>query len=177
MSDLSEPYVVLTERLELRAVGPADLDALYAINSDVAVWRHVPEGRHTSPAVTEAWIGRSADCWQSDGVSYWMARLRGSGTVVGVGGIQRQNPGFWNLYYRLAPAHWGNGYATELSRAAIRVAGQRDPALPVIAWIHAHNAGSRAVAARLGFHDYGLRPEPWKHEPMHAYADRDPSLG
>jgi RimJ/RimL family protein N-acetyltransferase len=43
----------------------------------------------------------------------------------------------------------------------------------VIAWIQAHNTGSRAVAERLGLHDYGLRPEPWKGEPMHAHADRE----
>ncbi|QZY14162.1 GNAT family N-acetyltransferase [Streptomyces decoyicus] len=92
---------------------------------------------------------------------------------VSLGGAQRQNPGFWNLYYRLAHDSWGYGYATEISRAAIRIAGQHSPELPVVAWIHAHNTGSRAVAERLGLRDYGLRPEPGKGEPMHAYADRD----
>lgn len=173
MSDDREPYLVLTERLELRAVGPEDLADLYAVNSDPAVWRHDPGGRHTSPGVTEAWIGRHTDRWTSDGVSYWMARHRESGELIGVGGAQHQKPGFWNLYYRLARAHWGYGYATEISRAAVRIARERDPELPVIAWIHAHNTGSRAVAERLGLHDYGLRPEPWRGEPMHAYADRE----
>ncbi|MFB7663250.1 GNAT family N-acetyltransferase [Kitasatospora sp. NPDC056138] len=177
MTDPSVPQPVLTERLELRAVGPADLAALYAITSDPATWRHHPEGRHTAPGVTERWIERCTEHRESTGVSYWMARLRSDGTVVGVGGAQRQNPGFWNLYYRLAPAHWGNGYATELCRAAIRTAVRQDPDLPVVAWIHAHNTASRAVAARLGLRDLGLRPEPWKHEPMHAYADRDLTFG
>ncbi|MGK4585155.1 GNAT family N-acetyltransferase [Kitasatospora sp. HPMI-4] len=173
MIELSEPYRVLTDRLELRAVTAADLADLYAVNSDPEVWRHYPEGRHTSPEVTERWIERCVEHWESTGVSYWTARLRDSGEVVGVGGAQFQRPGFWNLYYRLARAHWGNGYATEFSRAAMRIAVRHDPGLPVIAWIHAHNAGSRALAARLGLRDLGLRPEPWKHEPMHAYADRD----
>ncbi|MFE6687646.1 GNAT family N-acetyltransferase [Streptomyces sp. NPDC057743] len=172
MSNDREPYLVLTERLELRVVGPEDLDALYTLNSDPEVWRHDPAGRHTSPVITKAWIERCTDHWESDGLSYWMARHRNTGELIGVGGAQRHEPGFWNLYYRLAHAHWGKGYATEISRAAVRVAGQHDPELPVVAWILAHNTGSRAVAERLGLHDYGLRPEPGKSEPMHAYADR-----
>ncbi|WP_281179964.1 GNAT family N-acetyltransferase [Streptomyces catenulae] len=132
-----------------------------------------PRGPPRWPDVTEAWIGRCTDRWESDGVSYWMARHRDTGELIGVGGAQRQHPGFWNLYYRLVPTHLGKGYATEISRAAIRTAGQHDPELPVIAWIHARNTGSRAVAERLGLHDYGLRPEPGKREPMHAYADRE----
>ncbi|MFC9236365.1 GNAT family N-acetyltransferase [Streptomyces decoyicus] len=98
MSDDREPDLVLTERLELRRVGPEDLDAPYALNSGPAVWRHLPEGRHTGPGDTEARIERCTGRWESDGVSYWMARHRESGEVTGVGGAQRQNPGFWNLY-------------------------------------------------------------------------------
>jgi RimJ/RimL family protein N-acetyltransferase len=173
MSDDREPYLVLTDRLELRRVGETDLDALYGLNSDPAVWTHHPEGRHTAPGVTGAWIDRCAGRWESEGVSYWIARHRETGELIGVGGAQRQNPGFWNLYYRLVRAHWGHGYATEISRAAIRVAGRHDPGIPVIAWVDARNTGSRAVAERLGLHDHGLRPEPWKGELMHAYADRD----
>lgn len=173
MSDDHEPDRVSTERLELRRVGPDDLDALYALNSDPAVWRHLPEGRHTDPSATEAWIERCTGHWEKDGVSYWMARHQETGEVIGVGGAERQDPGFWNLYYRLAHDSWGKGYATEISRAAMRIAEQHGPELPVIAWIHAHNKGSRGVAERLGLHDYGLRPEPRMGEPMHAYADRD----
>ncbi len=176
MSEDREPYLVSTERLELRAVGPEDLDDLYTLNSDPDVWGHEPEGRHTDPGVTRDWIGRCTPRWESDGLSYWTARHRDTGELIGVGGVQRQNPGFWNVYYRLVRVHWGEGYATELSRTAIRMADRHSPQLPVIAWIHAHNAGSRAVAERLGLHDYGLRPDPWKGDPMHAYADREPTF-
>ncbi len=182
MSEDREPYLVLTERLELRVIVTEDLDALHTLNSDPEVWRHYPEGRHSSPGVTEAWIARHRDQLTSGGVSYWMARHRETGELIGVGGAQRQGrhqgdgQGFWNLYYRLARVHWGHGYATEIARAAVRIAGQHAPELPVVALIHAHNAGSRAVAERLGLHDYGLRPDPWKGEPMHAYADREPTF-
>ncbi|GAB2687996.1 GNAT family N-acetyltransferase [Kitasatospora kifunensis] len=165
------PTAIATERLDLRAVHLDDLDALHEINRDPAVWRHQPAGRHAELAQTRDWIERAAARWP-EGLSYWTARLRGTQTVVGVGGVQAQGRGHWNLYYRLAPAHWGRGYATELSRAAIAAAHRQQPELPVFAWIHGHNAGSRAVAGRLGLIDHGLRLDPFLRELLHLYADR-----
>jgi len=173
MSEFSEPHRVLTDRLELLAVGPSDLDALHRINRDPRTWTHLPEGRHATPATTRDWIERAASRWHTDSLSYWTARLRTTGEVVGVGGAQRHQPGFWNLYYRLDPAHWGHGYATELSHAAQHAAHDHDPEIPLIAWVHAHNAASRAVASRLGLKDLGLRPDPAHGDPVHCYADRE----
>ncbi|GAA2824029.1 hypothetical protein GCM10010441_55580 [Kitasatospora paracochleata] len=173
MSDFGEPFHLLTDRLELRAVGPHDLDDLFRINTDPRTWAHLPEGRHASRATTAAWIERAAARWDTDRLSYWTARLRTTGDVVGIGGAQRHDPGFWNLYYRLDPVHWGHGYATELSRAALAAAAAHSLELPFIAWIHAHNTASRAVAGRLGLTDLGLRPDPANGDPMHCYADRE----
>ncbi|WP_327067832.1 GNAT family N-acetyltransferase [Kitasatospora sp. NBC_01250] len=166
------PGAVATERLDLRPVHLDDLDALHTINRDPEVWRHQPAGRHTGIAQTRDWIERAAARWEEEGSGYWTARLRTTGEVVGVGGVQVQGRGHWNLYYRLAPAHWGHGYATELSRAAIDAAHRRRPELPVFAWIHAHNTGSRAVAQRLGLIDHGLRLDPFLRELLHLHADR-----
>ena len=72
--------------------------------------------------------------------------------------------------------HWRNGYATELARAAQRAAESVDPALPLVAWIHEDNAASQGVARRLGLKDHGLlEAEHWKGQPMHYWADREPS--
>jgi RimJ/RimL family protein N-acetyltransferase len=92
-----------------------------------------------------------------------------------VGGVERR-PAFWNLYYSLAPAHWGHGYATEVARAAQSAARALDAGAPLVAWIHADNAASRGVARHLGLRDYGLRETGhWKGVPMHYWADRPPA--
>jgi RimJ/RimL family protein N-acetyltransferase len=163
---------VVTERLELHAVSMADLAPLFTINNDPATWVHAPEGRHTTADRTRVWIERAAARWRTDGLSYWSVRLRADGSTIGVGGVQRHADGNWNLYYRLAPAQWGCGYATELSRAAVDAAVAMDPEAPVVAWIIDQNVASRKVAERLGFKNYGERLDANDGVWRLAYADR-----
>lgn len=112
--------------------------------------------------------------WQRDRLSYWTVRLRDAPGIVGVGGAQRHQSGAWNLSYRLAAGHQGNGYATELSRAALEAARALAPDAACIAWIDAHNAPSRRVAERLALRDYGVRLDANDGQPRLAYCDREP---
>ena len=165
---------MLTGRHDLRAVGPADADALHPILGDPRNSRFLPGGALASPGDTRSWLGRFGASWERSGLGYWTVRLRADGTVIGVGGAERR-PEFWNLLYFLGRDHWGNGYATELARAALSAARSRDPALPLAAWIHEQNTASQAVARRLGLRDHGLREGGhWDGEPMHYWADRAP---
>ena len=168
---------VLTERLDLRAMTPGDLDALHPILSDPGNNVHIPEGPMESLAASRAWIERFSARWAAIGLGYWTARLRATGAVIGVGGAERR-PRFWNLYYLLHRDYWGCGYATELAGAARREAVAADPDVPVVAWVHRDNAASQAVARHLGLADYGqLEPQHWNGEPMHFWADRPPAAG
>jgi len=151
---------LLTDRLELRAFSVDDLDEVYRLMSDPRVWRHFPAGMHTSPRQSAAQLSREEGGWDLDGLGYWTAWLRDAdGTFAGVGGCRRHATTIWNLYYRIRPELQGNGYATELARAAIEAARVVDPALPVVASVLGHNAGSRAVATAVG-----LRPVVQREE-------------
>jgi RimJ/RimL family protein N-acetyltransferase len=164
---------VLTERLDLRPTDPAtDLDALFPIFSDPDGWWFDPESRHTERARTEAWLTRAAERFDEDGLSYWTVRRRDSATIIGVGGAQRQRTRAWNLNYRLATAHQGQGFATELGRAAQAEASARDASVPFIAWIAPHNTPSIKVAERLGLTNYGLHVDPSDGQQRLAWADR-----
>jgi RimJ/RimL family protein N-acetyltransferase len=166
---------VLTDRLDLRAVDPADVDSLHRLTSDPVHSDHRPGGPQETPESTRAWIDRFRGRWDVTGLSYWTVRLRATGKVIGVGGAEFR-PGFWNLFYLVDASVWGNGYATELARAAQRAAESVDPDLPLVAWIHEDNAASQAVARHLGLKDYGqLEADHWKGEPMHYWADREPA--
>ena len=67
-----------------------------------------------------------------------------------MGGAQRQNTGAWKLNYRTARSQQGQGFATELARAAYAAASEVDATVPFIAWIAEHNEPSLRVAERLG---------------------------
>jgi RimJ/RimL family protein N-acetyltransferase len=117
-------------------------------------------------------LERAAERFSVDGLSYWTVRCRDSGTIIGVGGAQRQRTRAWNLFYRIAAAHQGQGYATELGRAACAAASEIDSTVPLIAWIAEQNLPSRRVADRLGLTNYGLAIDPSDDLPRLAYADR-----
>lgn len=164
---------VVTDRLDLRRPDPSgDLDALFAIFSDPDSWWYEPESRHLNPDRTRDWLARAAARFDTDGLSYWTVRLCHGGEIIGVGGAQRQPSGAWNLNYRIATAHQGYGYATELARAARSAALAHDPSVPLIAWIAEHNVASRRVAEPLGLTNYGLAIDPSDDQQRLAYADR-----
>jgi RimJ/RimL family protein N-acetyltransferase len=159
-------------RLRLDPIAPADFTGLAPIFADPAGWWYDPAGRHADPEVTRHFIERAAARWSRDGLSYWTVRLRDSGAIVGVGGAQRHATGAWNISYRIATPQWGNGYATELGRAAIIAARAHDDSVACIAWVDEHNHPSRRVAERLGLIDRGLHVDRNDGATRIAYADR-----
>jgi RimJ/RimL family protein N-acetyltransferase len=170
---VSEFERVLTDRLDLRRPDPdADLEALFAIFSDPEGWWYDPDSRHTEPQRTRDWLTRAAARFDTDELSYWTVRRSDDAVIVGVGGAQRQSTRAWNLNYRIGAAHQGQGFATELARAAQTAAASVDPDVPFIAWIAEHNEPSRKVAQRLGLTNYGLGADPSDGERRLAYADR-----
>jgi RimJ/RimL family protein N-acetyltransferase len=117
-------------------------------------------------------LTRAASRFDADGLSYWTVRLRDNYTIIGVGGVQRQRTGAWNLNYRIHTDHQGQGLATEVARTALTLAAGFDDAVPAISWIAEHNIPSRRVAENLGLVNYGLEIDPSDHNPRLAYADR-----
>jgi RimJ/RimL family protein N-acetyltransferase len=163
---------VTTRRLSLRALQDADADDLFAITSDPRTWEHAPTGRHESIQTAREWIARARELWTLDGLSYWLVRLKNTDEVLGVGGVQRQKSGNWNLYYRFAPDAWGRGFATELGIAALESAHSHDGNAAVIAWVLPHNLASQRVAERLGLTNQGQHVDPSDGLIRLAYTDR-----
>jgi RimJ/RimL family protein N-acetyltransferase len=165
-----------TERLYLDAVTAADLDPMFQLHSDPEVWRHLPSGQHLDRERTRTFISNIQESWGGTGLGYWVARLAqqgpsragalGSGDFVGVGGCARRLGIVWNIYYRLAPAAWGCGYASEIVVAARSAAIDVDPDMPVVAYLLEHNVASKRTAERAGL------TLAWSG-PDHGNADRD----
>jgi RimJ/RimL family protein N-acetyltransferase len=166
------PGPTTTPRLRLTPMMVADAEELFEIFSDPAGWWYDPGGRHATLSETRFYCDRAWDRWESDGLSYWTARDRQTGAVVGCGGVQRHRTGTWNLAYRIAGERRREGLALELARAGLEAARDIDPAVPVIAWVDELNEPSRRLARRLGLIDRGLRIDANDGRPRIAYSDR-----
>lgn len=167
---------LLTPRLRLSRPSPADLDAVHTINADPRVWTHFPSLRHRELATTVAMMERWERSWNEAGLGSSVVRLRSTGDVIGNGGCTLLGGEVWNVGYRIAADHHGQGYATEIAGAAIERARAIDPDRPVIAFLVEHNHASARVAEKLGLHLVHRGPDAGNPDPSVmrlVYADRD----
>ena len=157
-----------TERLILRGRGAEDLEACVAINGDPRVMTYLgtpwpPERQRVHLA------GQMATDW-GPGLGYWsIFRREAPDDLLGWTGLVAVGDGRdIQIAYRLKPAAWGGGIATEAARR-ILAHGFETLALPsVVALIHPDNHASQAVIAKLGFARDGDYGDP----PQHLYRRR-----
>jgi RimJ/RimL family protein N-acetyltransferase len=150
------PDVLTTPRLRLTPLGVDDLAGVHALYSDPGTWRHLPGGRHTSPDQTERMLHDSDRSRAASGLGRWAVRLRAplpgtdlaGGALIGVASATLLDCGAHNLGYRLTPASWGSGLATEAATAVLAAAGAAD--LPVTARAVRANPASVRVLERIG---------------------------
>ncbi|MFN9030394.1 MAG: GNAT family N-acetyltransferase [Betaproteobacteria bacterium] len=161
-----------TPRLHLRAWQASDRAPFAAMGMDPEVMRCFPS------LLTRAASDKSIDAWQAQhaerGWSNWAIELRATGEFVGFAGLTvpvRQLPctPCVEIGWRLARAHWGQGYATEAAREALRI-GFEDLGLDeIVSFTAAVNARSWAVMERLGM----VRDDDFAHpalEPTHELS-------
>lgn len=152
---LSPDYPVLTERLLLRPLTPADVDAVHAYQSREDVCRYVPYSPRSRAEVAERLADpeRNRAVLDAEGQALTLAVvLRATDELVGDVML------FWHsaehrggeIGYVLNPAHHGHGYATEACRALLALAFDGLGLHRVIARIEARNEASARVLRRLG---------------------------
>jgi RimJ/RimL family protein N-acetyltransferase len=146
-----------TERLALREWRDQDREPFAALNADPHVAAHLsgPLDR----AASDAFIDRIVARWASDGHGLWAVERLDDSSFLGFIGLAA--PSFEAAFtpcvevgWRLAPAAWGHGYATEGARAALRF-GFDDLGLEeIVSFTIPDNVKSRAVMERVGMtHD------------------------
>ena len=146
--------VMLTPRLRLTPIGPADVEDLIVLFTDplVALW-------------TGPWdlAEDMATRWSVDGVGKWLARSRSDTALVGRGGFTRVDLDgelVLELGWAVRDALTGRGYATEIGRAALHWAAIHHPRTPVVAFTEVHNQASLAGMRHLGMQPSGAIRRP-----------------
>jgi RimJ/RimL family protein N-acetyltransferase len=147
-----------TDRLLLRPWRPAeDLDALAALNADPAVMRWVAPNRPLRREETADFLDRAIRHWDEHGFGLWalVPRREAGAGCVGFAGLAI--PSFLpavlpavEVGWRLAPAWWGRGLATEAARASLQFGFERLELRSIVSIVDEGNAASLRVAEKLG---------------------------
>jgi RimJ/RimL family protein N-acetyltransferase len=157
-----------TERLLLRPWRPAeDLDALAALNAAPEVMRFVAPNRPLTRAESAAQLDRFVAHWDEHGYGLWavVPRLEPGAGCIGFAGLAV--PSFLpailpavEVGWRLAPAFWGRGLATEAAGASVAFGFERLGLRSIVAVVEVGNARSMRVAEKLGMRASGHRGHP-----------------
>jgi RimJ/RimL family protein N-acetyltransferase len=168
-----------TDRLLLRAWRPAeDLDALVALNADADVMRWVTPNRPLRRDETADFLDRVIRHWDEHGFGLWALTPREEDAeCIGFAGLAI--PSFLpailpavEVGWRLAPARWGRGLATEAARASIAFGFERLGLRSIVAVVDARNERSLRVTEKLG-----MRPGPDRLHPVTRRRLRVMELG
>lgn len=141
-----------TERLVLRAWREEDLEPFAALNADPEVMRHFPST--LSRAESDALAARYQTHIDQHGFGRWAIERREDGAFLGHAGPMTMSPPHplapgAEMGWRLARAFWGQGYATEASRAAMDFCFEHIGLEQIVAFTSATNLPSQAVMERL----------------------------
>lgn len=146
-----------TERVLLRRWRPEDEAEMARINRQPEVGRHL--NRPVDDTAVAAFYGLMTSHWDSHGFGPWALESlepTSRGQFLGFAGLAFV-PAFLadagpapELGWRLDPAHWGRGLATEAATAARDDAFGRLALPDLISIIHPGNTRSQRVAAKLG---------------------------
>lgn len=138
----------------MRAPHEADRDWNFEQSSCPRTMTHLggPMEREVADAKWDKLLKLQAD----HGFSFWVMELKPTRERIGICGLKFFDadgatlPGEIEVGYRLAPAHWGQGYAKEAAAAALDFAFTRLDAPRVVALTSEANSASWGLMRRLG---------------------------
>jgi RimJ/RimL family protein N-acetyltransferase len=154
--DQSVRVVLETERMLLRRFTTADADLLAALYGDARVMRFItPEPLSFAEVKQEILPGYLREYRElADGLGSFAAVEKETGRLVGRFSLKPANSyglaGGTELGYRLFPAFWGRGLASEGARALIDSAFERLHLDRIVATTMADNTGSWRVLEKCG---------------------------
>jgi RimJ/RimL family protein N-acetyltransferase len=148
--------VLETERMLLRRFADADAAPLAALYGDPRVMQFVttkpPSRADVESAILPAYLLEYGEL--ADGLGSFAALEKATGQLAGRFSLKPAHSyglsGGTELGYRLYPAFWGRGLATEGARALIRSAFERQQVDRVVATTMADNTGSCRVLEKCG---------------------------
>lgn len=135
----------------------SDLAPFAAINSDPRVMEYMP--KLLTRDESDRMVTKVREGFDNNGFGLWAVEVQGGAPFIGFVGLSI--PSFQTHFtpcvevgWRLAREHWGNGYATEAGRKALKLGFEEFDLNEIVSFTTVANWRSRAVMERLGLsHD------------------------
>lgn len=145
-----------TERLRLRQWCAADREPFGALNADPKVMEFFPAP--LDRAASDAMADRCQSLIAERGWGFWAIETKKTHEFIGFVGLHTPTPELpfspcVEVGWRLAPQHWGKGFASEAARGALRVGFEFLGLLEIVSFTPVRNLRSRAVMERLGMRE------------------------
>jgi len=150
---LPSPPEIETARLRLRPWHAEDRPVFATLNADPRVMEHL----HAvlSRRESDALVDRIEAHFRLHGFGLWAVELREAACFAGFVGLSvpRFEAHFTpcvEVGWRLAPEHWGQGFATEAAMAALAFGFEQLALGEIVSFTVAANQRSRGVMERIG---------------------------
>jgi RimJ/RimL family protein N-acetyltransferase len=175
---------LVSERLKLQEVTESDLEQIYRLHSSPEVDEYNTLGIPENMEVTERLVRPMIEAQTAkDRKSYdWKIIRKESGEFIGLAGISLSADRFrlGEIYYKLFPSHWGQGFATEIAKTLIKAGFDDFHLHKVEAGVATENIRSIRVLEKSGMTKEGLRRKSlpirgqWKDNYHYAIVEDDP---
>ena len=145
--DLSSP------RLLLRPWRDSDRKPFAMMGQDPRVMRYFPAP--LTRAQSDALIDRAMEGIRTRGYGFWAVERKDTEAFIGFVGLSVPSYGLpcgpcIEVGWRLHSDHWGQGFATEASRVALRFGFEKIQLEEIVSFTSLVNRASEAVMERLG---------------------------
>jgi RimJ/RimL family protein N-acetyltransferase len=144
-----------TARLLASRITPAHFEDVCLLHRDPVVMKTLSaDGLPLPDGVTREGLDQAAEHWERRGFGLWVFHEQRSGRFVGRGGLKVyrvEDRDVIGLAYAVVSPLFGQGFATEMAGASLRVGFDRLGFDEVDSWTLPINRASQRVMEKLGF--------------------------
>jgi ribosomal-protein-alanine N-acetyltransferase len=146
--------ILETDRLLLREYVEEDAEAFFKLNTDPEVVRFVPDKPLLNvEQARQTLIDHPIADYRKHGFGRGVCILKSTGEQIGLAGLKYLDAlGEVDVAYRLLPAHWGQGLATEVAFASVRYGFVALALKRIIGLVMPKNIASLRVLEKTGLH-------------------------
>ena len=156
--------ILETDRLLLREYVEDDAESFFKLNTDPEVMRFVPDKPLLNvEQARQTLIDHPIADYRRYGFGRGACILKSTGEQIGFAGLKYLDElGEVDLAYRLLPAHWGQGLATEVALASVRYGFAALGLKRIIGLVMPKNIASLRVLEKTGLR-YSGTVTLWGH--------------